>query len=334
MSEQNEAEATIEELIQGGDLRGALSRVEAMLATSDEGGVYVLVAILKCQVGDFDGATATLEAMAERRPEWRVLAQELGYCVDADQIRSARRKDSEVATKRAGIAPPPEFAMCQLAALVHHSQGEHEEAKRMLKDARDKAPLSKGKLVRIDGRVIEFDDLWDSDELTGPLLEAIGPNGLVDIPFLDLKSIEIKPAQTFHDLLWMVAQLETVSGRRLTVRIPAIYPDSAEDETPEVRIGAMTVWDRECGYSVASGQREIYYDNAGTLVSIGLREIARIDFEHEVEEAKTSCGGNCGCSHELEEPEASGSCGNGGCSHELEEPEESGSCGGNCGCSH
>jgi len=305
MTERNEAEVTIEELIQGGDLHGALHRVEAMLASSDEGGVYVLVAVLKCQTGDFAGATATLEAMSARRPEWRVLAQELGYCVDADQLRSARRMDPEVATKRAGIAPPPEFAMCQLAALVHHAQGEHEQAVRMLKDARDKAPLSKGKLVRIDGRVIHFDDLWDSDELTGPLLEAIGPSGLIDIPFLDLKSIELKPAQTFHDMLWMVAQLETVSGRRLTVRIPAIYPDSADDETPEVRIGAMTVWDRENGYNIAAGQRELYYDSEGTLVSIGLREIARIDFEHDVDVETESdedcepggCGGNCGCSH-------------------------------------
>lgn len=269
----------VEALIQSGHMREALDATLALLGSTPEPGTAVLAAILQCQLGHFDAALGTLETLASQRAEWRTLTHELSLCVVADKLRTERLHDPDVATQRAGIAPPPAFAQAQLEAAVYHARGEHDEAAKMLEQARQEAPPVRGRIVRTNGAVLPFDDLRDSDDLTGAMLQAIGPRGLLDIPFVELTAVVFRMPRTYHDVLWLAADLETRSGHKLTVRIPALYPDTAHDESPAIRNGSMAAWNNDPGYAVAIGQRELRLTSEGRTATVSLRQLARLDFE-------------------------------------------------------
>lgn len=278
---RGEAQGRIEELIQRGELREALAETLVLLAAPEpDPGASILAAILQCQLCQFDVALGTLEALAARRPEWRTLAQEISLCVVGDRIRTERLHDAEIAAQRAGIAPPPQFARSWLEAAAHHASGDHVETVRLLEQARREAPPVVGRVVRTNGAVLPFDDLCDSDALTGPMLQGIGSRGLLDIPFSELTSVVFRLPRTYHDLLWPVAELETADGHRIVVRVPALYAETGLDESAAVRNGSMTTWSREHGYAIAVGQRDLRLSNLReeTAVTVGLRQIARIDF--------------------------------------------------------
>jgi len=278
MSETPESSQAIESWIQAGELEKSLDAVERMLAEESDGGVALLAAVLQTQLERFDTALGTLEALASRAEAWRGLAQELTLCVVAEKMRAERTRDPDAASKRAGIAPPPEFAQWQLEAAVYHAAGEHDEAKEMLERARAAAPTLEGRVIETSGRVMPFTDLCDTDDLTGPMLQAIGPRGLLDIPFSDLASVALRIPRTYHDVLWQVADIETRDGVRVVARIPSRYPGTGLDEDAPVRAGKMTSWDRSRGYAVAVGQRDLRLEGE-SATAVGLSEIARIEID-------------------------------------------------------
>src|SRR5690606_41630841 len=169
----SDAEHRIEEHIQRGRLTDARDETLALLATTDDPGTALLAAVLECQLEQFEGAATLLRKVADDNPNWRNLCHEVGLCVDAEAERAQRRADPDAAAQRAGIGPPPPYAQAQLEALVYHTSGNPEAAARMIALAEEQMPALVGRVIKVDGSILPFTRLRDSDDLIGAMLEGI-----------------------------------------------------------------------------------------------------------------------------------------------------------------
>jgi protein involved in temperature-dependent protein secretion len=144
-----------------------------------------------------------------------------GAAAQAEAAVAQRYRDPGVAGRRAAFGPPPPYAMALVQAAVSHAQGDAAGARAAIAQAASMTPPISGTLTRHGGSTQRFTAFTDSDELTGATLIAYdGPNPL-DLSLSELISISFAPPKTTFDVMWPQAEIVTVTGMTLRVRVPA-----------------------------------------------------------------------------------------------------------------
>ena len=77
---------------------------------------------------------------------------------------------------------------------------------------------------KVDGEA--FTDLFDSDELLGPVLEVFAGGHYLWLPLERVRTLQIRPPKHQLELLWLPAELEDAAGDTATVHLPALYHGS------------------------------------------------------------------------------------------------------------
>lgn len=273
---------TFDEAMQKGELLAAVGEVERDLQAGRVPAKLFILFQLKAVLEDFAGARLALDEIRRLQPSTAPLLDDLGCCLEADRQRASRRRDPEAAGKRVNIGTPPKFQLSLVKAGVHFAQGDKSGAASAARDAREQAPRVPGILTPRSGERIRFRDLSDSDDLVGPVLEAISPKGALEIPFCQIAKLKFRGLHGFQDTLWIPADVTTTDGHVLPTRIPAQYVGSGKHAIPAVRLGNVTTWDRESGVTVAFGQRDLRFTTEQGEAMVGIRQVQRIDFEPAV----------------------------------------------------
>lgn len=269
---------SVEADLERGELESGLQRLRQE-ASSDPGRLLMAYQ-LELRTHRFDDAARTLARIVQLDPRFAPAAKELELSANAERLRLARATDATVAGKRSALAPPPPFALELVRAAVSHARGDAAGTKDALASAEAHRPKTPGTLTWTDGRTRTFTDLVDTDDLTGATLPCFEAGQILDVPFVEIRSIVFSEPRTSFDSLWAPAEVVTRSGERLHVRVPALYVGAGVHAEPSVRLGTMTTWDHDRGYAVASGQRDFKLTTSdGGMSMVGLRQIARIDFE-------------------------------------------------------
>lgn len=269
---------SVEADLERGELESGLQRLRQE-ASSDPGRLLMAYQ-LELRTHRFDDAARTLSRIVQLDPRFAPAAKELELSANAERLRLARATDATVAGKRSALAPPPPFALELVRAAVSHARGDAAGTKDALASAEAHRPKTPGTLTWTDGRTKTFTDLVDTDDLTGATLPCFEAGQILDVPFVEIRSIVFSEPRTSFDSLWAPAEVTTRTGDRLHVRIPALYVGAGVHAEPSVRLGTMTTWDHDRGYAIASGQRDFKLSTSdGGMSMVGLRQIARIDFE-------------------------------------------------------
>lgn len=265
---------TVEQSIEQGDFVGALSLLEAQLRVAPAPGKHFLAFELKALLEDFEGAEAQLAELEQLEPDSAGAVVEFRKCLEAASMRATRRVDPEQAGRRAAFTPPPPHSHRYVEAATLHARRDHAAAAQVLADARERTPPLAGSLIFRDGPAMEFLDITDSDDLTGPHLECVGKNGLLDLPLHSINAIEFLPARGHQDVLWKPARITDAHGQA-NVRVLSLYTGSGRHDEAMVRTGAVTVWDHDCGYAIGFGLRDLKLDGQ---TMVGINRVQRIDF--------------------------------------------------------
>jgi hypothetical protein len=165
---------------------------------------------------------------------------------------------------------------------VAHAQGDAGAARAAHEEAKGLHAPVRGVLEYRNGQSKPFEDLVDTDELTGPTLPCYDGDALLDIPYRDLLQIRLLEAKTTLDVMWFPAELTLVDGSTLTVRIPSLYPGTGQASRASVRTGQETIWSYDAGYAVGQGQRDFRGKTAdGGAFMTGMLNLIGIRFQNE-----------------------------------------------------
>lgn len=269
---------SVEADLERGELELALQGLRSE-ASSDPGRLLMAYQI-ELRTHRFDDAARTLARIVQLDPRFAPAAKELEGSANAERLRLARSTDVTVAGKRSALAPPPPFALELVRAAVTHAQGDAAGVKAALASARTHRPKTPGTLTWTDGRTKAFTDLEDTDDLTSATLPCFEAGQILDVPFVEIRSVVFDAPRSSFDSLWAPAEVVTRTGERLRVRVPALYVGAGVHPDPHVRLGTVTSWDHDRGYAIASGQRDFRLETGeGGTTIVGQRQIARIDFE-------------------------------------------------------
>lgn len=269
---------SVEADLERGELELALQGLRSE-ASSDPGRLLMAYQV-ELRTHRFDDAARTLARIVQFDPRFAPAAKELEGSANAERLRLARSTDATVAGKRSALAPPPPFALELVRAAVTHAQGDAAGAKAALASARTHRPKTPGTLTWTNGRTQAFTDLEDTDDLTSATLPCFEAGQVLDVPFVEIRSVVFDAPRSSFDSLWAPAEVVTRAGERLRVRVPALYVGAGVHPDPHVRLGTVTSWDHDRGYAIASGQRDFRLETAeGGSTIVGLRQIARIDFD-------------------------------------------------------
>ncbi len=266
---------TVEQAIEQGDFVGALSLLDAQLRAAPAPGQHFLAFELKALLEDFAGAEAQLAELELLEPDSAGVVIEFRKSLAGATARAARRVDPEQAGRRAALATPPPHSHLYVEAATLHARREHAAAAQVLAEARRRTPPLAGSLTFLDGPVMPFLDITDSDDLTGPHLECVGSIGLLDVPLHSITAIEFLRARGYQDVLWKPARITDAQGQR-NVRVFSLYTGSGLHDEAMVRTGEVTIWDHDCGYALGLGLRDLKLDGQ---TMVGIHRVQRIDFE-------------------------------------------------------
>jgi type VI secretion system protein ImpE len=181
-------------------------------------------------------------------------------------------------------ADSPAHVEARLDALRALREGRAADARSALESAERARPALEGKA---DGEV--FADLFDSDELLGPVLEVFAGGHYLWLPLERVRTLEIRPAKHQLELLWLPAELEDAAGDTATVHLPALYHGSAQAADARLRAGSLTEWREQDGFVVrGSGQKVLLAQRGGEEREVALRELRTLEISPPVpsEEAR------------------------------------------------
>lgn len=209
---------------------------------------------LLCFAGEYQRAERQLEALGHQGATAEVGAQVYRNILAAEEAR--RRLFSE-GLRPVFLLPPPPYVHLHLEAVNRLRENRPDEAKSLLDQSERSRPRLKG---RVDGR--PFLDFRDSDDLMGPFLEVIVHHNYIWLPFEQITHLQISPPKRLRDLIWIPANLESLSGPIGEVFLPVLYPGSSAHPDDQVRLGRMTDWkDVGEGMALGVGQRLFLVDD-------------------------------------------------------------------------
>jgi type VI secretion system protein ImpE len=228
--------ATVKELIQAGELAGAVEEATRLVKASpaDMGARTSLFELL-CIAGEWDRAEKQLDVIGHQSTETEIGVQ--AYLNNIKAERDRRRLMPE------GLAPhflnePPAYVDLHMDAINRVREGNVAEARALLDRAEEERPALPGRT----GDLV-FADFRDYNDFTGSVLELIVKDKYVWLPFEQIASLEIEAPARLRDLVWIPARIGAVDGTVGEVFIPATYPGSSDRPDDAVKLGRMTEWE-------------------------------------------------------------------------------------------
>ncbi len=241
--------------IQAGDYAGAYDALqrtpEARTMVGVASGAFLLALIERFDEAEGLLASANLPSIA--------------VIVRGERERALRQRDPGAAGSIPAAFPLPFLGVyAGMATALLHRDAEH--AGRMKQEiAAQVRPIS-GRLHLTQGSVRPFQDLVDSDDAIGQMLETYCGNGLLYFPFAALRRVDFLPKTNFMDVLMPKVQITDLHGHTAMAFVPMLYTGSALGD-PHTRNGRMTMFEYVGRARHGRGQRDFVIDE-GTLIGI------------------------------------------------------------------
>lgn len=273
---------SVDECIQSGNFEGALAQLSAQTSgpQADPGQLLTRFS-MEARLQRFDAAEASMKRLLAAAPQVADRMSAFGRAARAEATATARLTNPAAAGQRSTVGMPPPHAMAYVKAAVLHAQRDHAGAAAALAEAKSLTPATAGTLTWGNGKTARFVALTDTDDLTGPTLPCYDRETVLDLPYSELLSVNLLFGSTSFDVMWIPAEVVTVEGKALSVRVPAYYLGTGVSRDREVRTGGQTSWAHERGYAEAVGQRDFKATMEGGGSSlIGILNLKRIDFDN------------------------------------------------------
>jgi protein involved in temperature-dependent protein secretion len=211
----------------------------------------------------------------------------------AEAAATARLTDPVQASRRRSLIAPPPHAVWYTRAAVCHAQEDNAGVAAALAEAKAVTPATSGTLTWTGGRTARFIDLTDIDDLTGPMLPCYHRDQISDLPYSQLRSVELLEPKTSFDVMWLPADVVPVNDKALLFRVPAYYVGSGTVGMREVRTGEETICEHSRGYARGLGQRDfkVTMENGGPVL-VGILNVKRIDFDVRATQPAEPVGGS------------------------------------------
>lgn len=270
---------TPKELLAAGELSAAVAGQSALLrAKPTDLDARWLLFVMLCWAGELDRAILQLDMLTEQNAEFGMGSVVYRSLVTAEAERAA------VLTRSGNPLLPPDsgaHAEARLAALHALRAGDSARARAELERAESLRPALEGKL---DGEA--FTELFDSDELLGPILEVFAGGHYLWLPLERVRTLEIQPAKHQLELLWVPAQLEDVTGTTASIHLPALYHGSAAEGDARLRSGQMTEWREVDGVCIRGAGQKVLLARRGDLErDYALRDLRTLEIAPAPSEA-------------------------------------------------
>jgi protein involved in temperature-dependent protein secretion len=272
---------TIDDRIQQGDFVGALGLIApAITGPSPDPGQLLLAFNLEVRLQRFDAADQTIRRLMQIAPQVADAMAAFARNARAERTATQRMTDPAIAGKREGLGMPPPHALGYVKAALLHAMKDHAGAVAALAEVKPTVPATPGTMTWRAGRTARFANLSDSDELTGPILPVYDGETVLDLAYVELKSITFHDAKTSFDMMWIPTEIEPVRGNPIRVKVPAFHVGTGVAGMDMVRTGQMTSWDRTYGYALAIGQRDFeLFNPEGGKSMVGILQVRRIEFD-------------------------------------------------------
>jgi protein involved in temperature-dependent protein secretion len=269
---------TLDEALQQGDYKSAVSILDAELKAAPDPGKLFMAVELKGFLEDFDGALRDLQELDRQLPG-RGFLEEFSHVLVNGRVWCRRQTVPDFPNSRASLGEEvPGYSVAWVEAVRLHGRGEFEGARQQLERAKALVSPSPGELIFARGQTKTFDDLRDADDLTGPHLVCSHPQALLDIPFAHIAELEFFPGQGFQDMLWKPARVKTWGGAEAVVRVYAYYVGTGAHESEYIRQFRITECQHEHGYAVGYGQRDWQFLTEEGMSLVGIHRVERIVF--------------------------------------------------------
>lgn len=272
---------TIEQSIDQGEFETALAQLtQATAGPQPDPGQILMMFSMEVRLQRFQAAEATMRRLLSVAPQIAPVMERYGLAARAEATATARLTDPAVASQRKALGAPPPYALAYVKAAVLHAQKDYAGAAAALAEAKPLTPPTTGTLTWANGRTARFTDLTDSDDLTGPNLPCYDGPTLLDVPYTQLRSVSFLDCKTSFDVMWMPAEVTTVAGKKLSLRVPSYYTGTGKGDMGMVRTGQMTSWQRDHGYAQGVGQRDFKVTMAdGGTSMVGMLQVVKLDLD-------------------------------------------------------
>ncbi len=224
---------------------------------------------LQCFTGELEKADNQLDTIGHQDPQ-----AALGVSLFRQLIRAEQARQQFYGVGRLPEfleQPPPALKLC-LEASILVRDGKAAEAHKVLVQAEDQRPKTKGKC---NGKA--FEDFRDLDDLCGPFFEVLTSTGKYYwIPLEKVEHVEFRPPTRPRDLLWVRAHMTVRGGPDGEVYLPTLYAGSQADADPRIQLGRLTDWKGGGAEPVRGiGQRTFLVGEE----SLAILELKEINFE-------------------------------------------------------
>lgn len=198
--------------------------------------------------GDLKRAALQLGAVISPSPAWTMRSAHYTSLLAAEVERRAIW-DGEA---RPLLSPGDHPALdLRLAAIAHLRTND-------LATARERFARADAEARRVAGKIDThaFEEIRDTDERLGPVIEAYAGGRCLWIGFEEVRRLVAEPIREPLDLLWRPVRYEDARGNDAMVYLPALYAGSASSTDDELRLGRKTEWEETAAGPLAGrGQR-------------------------------------------------------------------------------
>jgi type VI secretion system protein ImpE len=217
-----------------------------------------------CFQGDWARADKQLETIAKQDTESMVAVSILRQLIRAENARKQFFLEGRVPEI---VSDPTEVIRQHLRAAVAFREQDWPTANEAITLAKEIHQSVSG-----TNQGQPFDDLFDLDDLLGPVLEVLTTNGKYYwVPIENIRSLQFRPPKLPRDLLWRSAAIEVTQGPQGEVFLPAIYYGSHLAKNDAVRIGQQTEWSDDEGRPVRG--------LGGKMIVVGEQAVSLMELE-------------------------------------------------------
>jgi len=256
--------AIAESLYEAGDLDGAVAAAAAAVkAKPTDAAARSFFVELLCFDGQIARGIQQLDVIGRLVPDLAAGAGKLRVLLEGEQVRRAVLAGDRLPDL---FDPPGDSLELHLTGVAMVQGGDLVTAKETIDMAEEtRAPVP----GTCDGQ--QFEDLRDLDDVLGPVLEILTPDGrYLWVPFSSLRSIAFRPAERPRDLIWRAGELLLRDGRRGPVYVPALYPTPA-DRSASLKLGRESDWIVDGGPARGLGRKSLLIgDEDRDILSIDL----------------------------------------------------------------
>lgn len=255
-----------EDWLAQGNLQEAIAQVRCDITNDPNNlGQRFLLFELLVLIEAFDQAEMELNHVTSAHPSFAEQAKFYLGILNAERLRYNFLHKAEDSPQ--ALLQPPAYGEKFIQALCLLIEAKIEEAEIALAAAWQEVPKLSGNL---DGE--SFTEIRDADDILGPFLEAIVPNGYYWLPFEHIEQIIFQPKHGYQDNIWVPAYIEMKGGVKGNLWIPSLYSGTGTKED-SLRFGSVTIWDYPSpNIGRVYGQRDLKTNK----VLKGIRQISKI----------------------------------------------------------